>query len=74
MVYADSSKDGSTVRRYGTVRLNCCQEVRYAFLVMVRYVFFVMVRHVGTLFEFKIPDIFCLQRQKTAKVDAKCVN
>ena len=32
-----------TVRRYGTVRLNFCQEVRYAFFVMVR------VRYVGTV-------------------------
>ena len=48
--------------------------VRYAFFVMVR------VRYVGTLFEFKIPDVlhtapaFCMQRQKTAKADTKCVN
>ena len=27
------SKDGSTVRRYGMVRLNFCQEVRYAGMV-----------------------------------------
>ena len=81
-------KDGSTVRyasifakRYGTL-------VRYAFFVMVRvrYVgtvrLFVMVRvrYVSTLFELKIPDFsyiapdFCMQRQKTAKSDAKCVN
>ena len=67
-------KDGSTVRyasifakKYGTL-------VRYAFFVMVR------VRYVGTLFELKIPDFlhiapdFCMQRQKTAKADAKSVN
>ena len=68
-------------KRYGTL-------VRYAFFVMVRvrYVgtvrLFVMVRvrYVGTLFELKIPDFsyiapdFCMQRQKTAKSDAKCVN
>ena len=48
--------------------------VRYAFFVMVR------VRYVGTLFELKIPDFshiapdFCMQRQKTADADAKCVN
>ena len=40
----------------------------------------VRVRYVGTLFEVKIPDFshtapdFCLQRQKTAEADAKCVN
>ena len=68
-------------KRYGTL-------VRYAFFVMVRvrYVgtvrLFVMVRvrYVGTLFELKIPDFsyiapdFCMQRQKTAKSDAKCVD
>ena len=32
-----------TARRYGTVRLNFCKEVRYAFFVMVR------VRYVGTV-------------------------
>ena len=70
------SKDGSTVRyskpqffakRYGTV-------VRYVFFVMVR------VRYVGTLSELKITEFshiapdFCMQRQKTAEADAKCVN
>ena len=30
------SEDGTTVRRYRTVRLNFCQEVRYLFFVMVR--------------------------------------
>ena len=68
-------------KRYGTL-------VRYAFFVMVRvrYVgtvrLFVMVRvrYVGTRFELKIPDFsyiapdFRMQRQKTAKSDAKCVN
>ena len=68
-------------KRYGTL-------VRYAFFVMVRvrYVgtvrLFVMVRvwYVGTMFELKIPHFsyiapdFCMQRQKTAKSDAKCVN
>ena len=68
-------------KRYGTL-------VRYAFFVMVRvrYVgtvrLFVMVRvrYVGTLFELKIPYFsyiapdFCMQRQNTAKSDAKCVN
>ena len=51
-------------------------------MVRVQYVFFVMVRvrYVGTLFELKIPDFshiapdFCIQRQKKAKADAKCVN
>ena len=38
------------VHWYGTVRLDFCLEVRYAFFVMVR------VRYVGTLFELKIPD------------------
>ena len=69
-----NTKDGSTVRyasifakRYGTL-------VRYAFFVMVR------VRYVGTWFELKIPDFshiapaFCMQKQKTAKAEVKCVN
>ena len=55
-------------------------------MVRVRYVgtvrFFVMVRapYVGRLFELKIPDFlliapdFCMQRQKRAEADAKCVN
>ena len=69
---------------YGTVRLNFRKEVQYAFFVMVRvrYAFFVMVRvrYVGTLFGLKIPDLshiapaFCVQRQKTAEADVKCVN
>ena len=54
-------------------------------MVRVRYIgtvrLFVMVRvwYVGTLFELKIPDFlyiapdFCMQRQKTAKSNAKCV-
>ena len=56
----------------GTVRFFCNGTVRL--FVMVR------VRYVGTLFELKIPDFlyiapdFCMQRQKTAKSDAKCVN
>ena len=64
-------------KRYGTL-------VRYAFFVMerVRYAFFVMVRvrYVGTLFELKIPDFshiapaFCMQTQKTAEAEVKCVN
>ena len=88
MVYADSSKVGSMVRRYGmpqflprsTVRLfrNGTGMVR----TLVLYAFFVMVgvRYIGMLFELKIPGIshiapaFCMQRQKTAKADAKCVN
>ena len=77
-------KDGSTVRyasifakRYGTL-------VRYAFFCngtgTVRLFVMVRVRYVSTLFELKIPDFsyiapdFCMQRQKTAKSDAKCVN
>ena len=49
-------------------------QVRFAFFKMVR------VRFVGTLFELKIPDfshiapVFCMQKQKTAEADAKCVN
>ena len=35
-----------TVRWYGAVRFNFCQEIRYAFIAMVR------VRYVDTLFEF----------------------
>ena len=40
----------------------------------------VRVRYVGTLFELKIPDFlliapaFCMQRQKTAEAEIKCVN
>ena len=73
-IFMLNTKDGSTVRyasifakRYGTL-------VRYAFFVMVR------VRYVGTWFELKIPDFshialaFCMQRQKTAKVEVKRVN
>ena len=54
-------------KKYGTL-------VRYAVFAMVR------VRYVGTLFELKIPDFshiapdFCMQRQKTAETEAKCVN
>ena len=54
-------------KKYGTL-------VRYASFVTVR------VRYGGTLFELKIPDFshiapnFCMQRQKTAEADAKCVN
>ena len=48
---------------------------------LVRYAFFVkiQVRYVGTLFEWKISDFshiapaLCMQRQKTAETDAKCV-
>ena len=56
------------------MRLNFCEEVRYVFFVMVR------VQNVGTPFELKIPDFshiapaLCMQRQKTAEADAKCVN
>ena len=73
-----NTKDGSTVR------LNFCEETRYAFFVMVRvqYAFFVMVqvRYVGTWFKLKISDFlhillaFCMQRQKRAKAEVKCVN
>ena len=68
----------STVRWYGTL---------FFLMVRVRYVgavrlFFLMlrVRYVGAQFELKIPDFshfaphFCMQRQKTAEADAKCVN
>ena len=67
----------STVRWYGTLFLQWYGYgtlVRYAVVVMVR------VRYVGTLFEVKTPDFlhiapdFCIQRQKTAEADAKCVN
>ena len=52
-------------------------------MIGVRYaLFFVKVRvqYVGTLFELKAPDFshiapdFCMQKQKTAETDAKCVN
>ena len=62
--------------QFGTIRLNFCEEIRYAFFVMVRvrYAFSIMVRvqYVGKWFEFKIPDFshiaptFCMQRQRTA--------
>ena len=67
----------STVRWYGTLFLQWYGYgtlARYAFVVLVR------VRYVGSLFELKIPDFsliapaFCMQRQKTAEADAKCVN
>ena len=67
--------------RYGTlVRYPSIFAKKYSSLV--RYAFFVMVRirYVGTLFELKIPDFshiaptFCIQRQKTAETDAKCMN
>ena len=67
-IFILNTKDGSTVR------LNFCEEIRYAFFVMVR------VPYVGTWFELKIPDFlhiapaFCMQRQKTAKAEVKCVN
>ena len=66
----------STVRWYGTFSLQWYWYgtlVRYAFLVNVR------VGYVGTLFELKTPDFshialaLCIQRQKTAETDAKCV-
>ena len=83
-IFILNTKDGGTVRyasifanKYGTL-------VRYVFFVMVRvrYAIFVMVRvrYVGTWFELKIPDFwhiapaFCMQRQKTAKAEVKCVN
>ena len=87
MVYADSCKDGSTIRRYGTTQFLLTSTVCFyskPFFkwcgTLVLYAFFVRVRYVGTLFEFKIPGIlhvalaFCMQRQKAAKADAKCVN
>ena len=74
------AKDGSTVRYVGTVRYASIFAKKYGMLV--RYVFFVIVRvrYVGMLFESKIPHFshqapdFCIQRQKTAEADAKCVN
>ena len=74
--------------RYGTMRPNFCQEVRFAGTVRlfccgtgtVRLFVMVRVRYVGTLFELKIPDFslivkaFCIERQKTAEADAECVN
>ena len=86
-IFLLNTKDGSTVRyasifakRYGAL-------VRYAWFVMVwvRYVgtvrlfVMVLVRYVGTWFELKIPDFshiaraFCMQKQKTAKAEVKCV-
>ena len=68
------------VRYVGTVRYASIFAKKYG--TLVRYAFFVMVRarYVGTLFEFKLPDFshialdFCMQRQKTAEADDKCVN
>ena len=66
------------VRYVGTVRLDFCLEVRYA--GTVRFFVMVRVRYVCSLFELKIPDFshiaphFCMQKQKTAEADAKCVN
>ena len=64
-------------KNYGTL-------VRYAFFVMVRVRYALLekvrVRYVNTQFELKIPDFskiesaFCMQRQKTAEGDAKCIN
>ena len=77
-------KIGSTLRRTSIFAKKYGTLVRYAFFVMVRVrcAFFatVRVRYVGTMFELKIPDFlhiapaFCMQRQKTAEADAKCVN
>ena len=66
--------------QYDTVRYASIFAKKYG--TLVRYAFFVKVRvpYVGTLFEFKTPDFshiapaFCVQRQKTAETDAKCVN
>ena len=74
-------KDASMVR-YASIFAKKYTFVRYGFFVMVRvrYAFLVIVRFVGTLFKLKIPDsshiapAFCMQRQKTAEADAKCVN
>ena len=63
--------------RYGTPQFLWRDTVRWygtLFFVMV------WVRYVDTWFELKIPDFsyiapaFCMQRQKTAKVEVKCVN
>ena len=64
-------------KKYGTLFLQW-----YGYGALVRYAFFVMVRvrYGGTLFELKITDFshnapdFCMQRQKSAEADAKCVN
>ena len=69
-----------TVRYVGTVRYASIFVKKYD--TLVRYAFFVMVwvRYVGRLFELKMPDFlhiapdFCMQRQKIAAADAKCVN
>ena len=75
------SKDGNTVRRYGTPQFLLRSTERW-YGMLLRYAFFVMGRvgYVSTVFEFKIPDFsriapaFCIQRQKTAEADAKCIN
>ena len=80
MLMAFVCKDGSTLRYVGTVLYASIFAKKYG--TLVRYAFFVMVRvrYVDTLFELKIPDFshivkaFCMQRQKTAEADAKCVN
>ena len=54
----------------------------YGYSTLVRYAFFAMVRvrYVGTWFELKTSDFshivpaFCMQRQKTAEAEVKCVN
>ena len=67
-------RSNDTLVRYAFFAMVWVRLVWYAFVVMVR------VRYVGTLFEIKIPDFlhitqdFCMQRQKTAEADAKCVN
>ena len=77
-------KDGSTVRYASIFAKKYDTQVRYAFFVRVRLqnAFFakVLVLYVGKLVEFKTPDFshiapaFCVQRQKAAETNAKCVN
>ena len=78
--YLEKSKNGSTVW-YATPQFLLRNTVRCTVFLFCK-LFFVMVwvRYVGTLFELKIPDFshitpaFCMQRQKTAEADTKCVN
>ena len=67
------------VRYAGTVHLFCDGTGTVRWYGMPCFVL-VRVRYGGTLFELTIPDFshiaptFCMQRQKTAEADAKCMN
>ena len=74
-----------TLVRYGTLQFLPRSTVHFfcnGTGTLIRYALFekVRVRYVGTMFELKIPDFshiasaFCMQRQKTAEGDVKCVN